>query len=100
MESMSGSSSNPQCMLFPWTAQTPPKSPDIWGSPVLEMPREEGREGARKEGIARERGRRWVRGQKDKRGKERTGGKKRGEEAGEGRKLEQRERASKRGDTQ
>jgi hypothetical protein len=65
-----------------------------------------GREGRNKEGrdSERERGRRWVRGQKDKRGKERTSGKKRGEEAREGRKLElkerARERASERGDTQ
>lgn len=37
-----------------------------------------------------------MRGQKDKRGKERTRGKKRSEEAREGSKLEQRERASER----
>lgn len=100
MESMSGSSSNPQCMLFPWTAQAPPKSLDVWGSPVLEMPREEGSEEGRRGERHREcKGRRIKEERKRKREKKEKRKKRRGER-GESAEKGERERASERGDTQ
>lgn len=83
-------------MLFPWTAQAPPKSPDVWGSPVLETPKEEGSDERREtQRMQRIKGSRRDR----KEGKERE----RKERARKGRarrRGREDERASERGDTQ
>lgn len=59
MESISGSSSNPQCMLFPWTGREP-QGPGVCRASISEM---RGGEGAGWQRGGRERGQRQIAGE-------------------------------------